>query len=159
VWATFLAFLFAVKLGWLPAAGSSQASSIVLPALAVGLAPAALLMRVVRVETIKVLNQDYIRFARSKRLPARLLYHRHVLPNVLTAALTIGGLLFSTLIGGAVIIENVFAWPGLGTAVVSAVLARDYPVIQGTLLFLGLAVVSINTGIDILTRAINPAST
>lgn len=155
---TFLAFIFAVWLRWLPVAGADTSAAIILPALAISIRPIAILSRIVRVETLNVLAQDYIRTARSKRLPARLLYLRHTLPNVLTAALTIGGLLFTGLLGGAVIVENVFAWPGLGTAVVSAVLARDYPVIQGVILMLGIAVVLVNTLVDILLGIVDPRS-
>ncbi|MGQ0548529.1 MAG: ABC transporter permease [Armatimonadota bacterium] len=155
---TFLAFIFAVWLRWLPVAGADVSTAFILPALAISIRPIAILSRIVRVETLNVLAQDYIRTARSKRLPARLLYLRHTLPNVLTAALTIGGLLFAGLLGGAVIVENVFAWPGLGTAVVSAVLARDYPVIQGVILMLGIAVVLVNTLVDILLGMVDPRS-
>ena len=155
---TFLAFVFAVWLQWLPVAGSDERLAIVLPAVAISLRPIAVLARIVRVETLNVLAQDYIRTARSKRLPARLLYLRHTLPNVLTAALTIGGLLFTGLLGGAVIVENVFAWPGLGTAVVQGVLSRDYPVIQGVILMLGIAVVLVNTLVDVLLGLVDPRS-
>src|SRR5262249_33994394 len=93
--ATFLAFLFAVELRLLPVAGAEGPQSLVLPALAVSLRPIAVLLRIVRVETLNVLAQDYIRTARSKRLPARLIYLRHTLPNVVTAALTVGGILFA----------------------------------------------------------------
>jgi len=155
---TFLAFVFAVWLRWLPVAGSDERLAIVLPAVAISLRPIAVLARIVRVETLNVLAQDYIRTARSKRLPARLLYLRHTLPNVLTAALTIGGLLFTGLLGGAVIVENVFAWPGLGTAVVQGVLSRDYPVIQGVILMLGIAVVLVNTLVDVLLGLVDPRS-
>ena len=95
---------------------------------------------------------------RSKRLPDRLIYLRHTLPNVLTAALTVGGLLFAGLIGGAVIVENVFARPGLGTGLVNAVQARDYPVIQGITLVLGLGVVIVNTLVDIALAIVDPRS-
>lgn len=155
---TFLAFVFAVWLRILPVAGADERTAIILPALAISIRPIAVLARIVRVETLNVLAQDYIRTARSKRLPARLLYFRHTLPNVLTAALTIGGLLFAGLLGGAVIVENVFAWPGLGTAVVQAVLSRDYPVIQGVILMLGIAVVLVNTLVDVLLGLVDPRS-
>jgi peptide/nickel transport system permease protein len=154
--ATFLGFLFAVWLGWLPVAGAGQWSSVILPALAVGLRPLGELARIVRVETLNVLAQDYLRTARAKRLPAWLIYLRHVLPNVLTSALTIGGLIFSGLVGGTVVVENVFAWPGLGTALVQAILARDYPVVQGITLLLGLAVVVANTAVDAVLALIDP---
>jgi peptide/nickel transport system permease protein len=155
---TFLVFIFAVSCRLLPVAGAAGVSSLILPALAIGLPPSAVLMRIVRAETLNVLAQDYIRTARSKRLPAHLFYGRHVLPNVLTAALTVGGVLFASLIGGAVIVENVFDRPGLGTQLVQAVLSRDYPMIQGTVLFLGLAVVIVNTVVDVILRALDPQS-
>jgi peptide/nickel transport system permease protein len=154
--ATFLAFLFAVWLRWLPVAGASQWSAVILPAIAVGLRPLAELSRIVRVETLNVLTQDYVRTARGKRLPARLIYLRHVLPNVLTSALTIGGLVFAGLVGGTVVVENVFAWPGLGTALVQAILARDYPVVQGITLLLGMAVVLVNTAVDTTLKLVDP---
>lgn len=154
--ATFLAFIFAVWLGLLPVAGATRWNSVILPAVAISLRPMAELARIVRVETLNVLAQDYIRTARSKRVASPRLYGRHVLPNVLTAALTIGGLVFAHLIGGAVVIENVFAWPGLGTALVQAILARDYPTVQGVILLLGVVVIAVNAGVDLLLAAIDP---
>lgn len=155
---TFLAFFFAVWLRILPVAGSEGWETLVLPVLAVSLRPTAVVARIVRVETLNALAMDYIRTARSKRLPGRLIYLRHTLPNVLTAALTVGGLLFAGLIGGAVIVENVFARPGLGTGLVNAVQARDYPVIQGITLVLGFGVVVVNTLVDILLALVDPRS-
>jgi peptide/nickel transport system permease protein len=116
------------------------------------------LSRIVRVETLNVLAQDYIRTARSSRLPARVIYGRHVLPNVLTAALTIGGILITGIIGGAVIVEVVFARAGLGSALVQAVTDKDYPTIQGIALVLGFTVVVVNTLIDLLLSAVDPRS-
>ena len=156
--ATLLAAVFAVYLRWLPVAGTGGISTLVLPALAVSILPTAVLARVVRVETLSAMAQDYMRTARGKRLPQRLLFFRHALPNVLTAALTIAGLLFSGLIAGAVVVENVFARPGLGTALTSAVLNRDYPVIQGMVIFFGLLLVLVNTLIDVLLAVIDPRS-
>jgi peptide/nickel transport system permease protein len=155
---TFLAFIFAVWLRILPVAGVESWDTLILPTLAIALRPTAVVARIVRVETLNVLAMDYIRTARSKRLPARLVYLRHTLPNVLTAALTVGGLLFAGLIGGAVIVENVFARPGLGTGLVNAVLARDYPVIQGITLVLGFGVVVVNTLVDIALALVDPRS-
>ena len=156
--ATVLAFFFAVQLRFLPIAGAAGWKSLVLPVAAISLRPTAILMRIVRVETLNVLAQDFMRTARSKRLPARLLYLRHALPNVATAALTIGGILFTGLIGGAVIVENVFARPGLGTSLVSAVLNHDYPLIQGLALELGVIVVVVNMLVDVALAAIDPRS-
>jgi peptide/nickel transport system permease protein len=156
--ATFLALVFAVWLQVLPVAGGEGIQGLVLPAAAVCLRPIAILMRVVRVETLNVLATDYMRTATGKRLPARLLYFRHALPHVVTAALTVGGLLFSGVIGGAVIVENVFARPGLGTALVNAVLAHDYPVVQGVTLVLGVVVVLVTMFVDLLIALIDPRS-
>ena len=156
--ATFLVFIFAVWLHWLPVGGAGTWTSLILPALAVAVRPIAALSRIVRVETLNVLAQDYIRTARSKRLPDRLLYFRHALRNVLTAVLTIAGMYFAELIGGTVIVENVFAWPGLGTAIIQAVHGLDLPVIQGTTLFLGLVVVVVNATVDVLLGFVDPRS-
>jgi peptide/nickel transport system permease protein len=154
--ATFLAFFFAVWLRWLPAAGATRWTSVILPAVAVALRPLAELARIVRVEMLNALAQDYVRTARGKRLPRWMIYLRHVLPNVLTGALTLGGLLFAGLVAGTVVVENVFAWPGLGTALVQAILARDYPVVQGITLLLGFAVVTVNTAVDATLTMIDP---
>jgi peptide/nickel transport system permease protein len=156
--ATFLVLVFAVSLRLLPVAGQANWQSLILPTLALSLRPIAILTRLVRVETLNVLNQDYIRTAESKRLPARLLILRHVLPNVVSGALTIGGLLFAGLVGGAVVVETVFARNGLGSALVSAVLAHDYPVIQGLLLVLGATVVVVNGIVDVLLAVLDPRS-
>lgn len=154
--ATFLAFIFAVWLHLLPVGGNAGWVSLILPVVAITLRPIALLARIVRVETLNVLAEDYIRTARSKRLPSPLLYLRHVLPNVVTGALTIGGILFAHLIGGAVVVENVFARVGLGTALVNAILSRDYPVIQACILLLGITVVLVNAFVDIALAILDP---
>lgn len=159
LFATFLVIVFAVYLRWLPVGGTVGWQSLVLPVAAIATRPTMTLMRIVRVETLNVLAQDYIRTARSKRLPARLIYARHCLPNVLTATLAIGGLLFAGLVGGAIVVENVFARnSGLGTALTDALLARDYPVVQGIVLVLGVIVVSANTIIDVLLALLDPRS-
>src|SRR5207245_355567 len=101
--ATFLAFVFAVWLRILPVAGANSAQALVLPALAVSIRSTAILTRIVRVETLNTLASDFIRTARGKRIPDRIIYSRHTLPNVVTAALTVGGLLFAGIIGGAVL--------------------------------------------------------
>ena len=154
--ATFLAFFFAVLFRLLPVAGNRGFASLILPVLAVSLRPMAILMRLVRIEALNVLSRDYIRTARSKRLGWPTLYFRHVLPNAITPVLTIGGLLFSGLIAGAVVVENVFARNGLGTALVTAVLGRDYPVIQGIVVVLGVIVVVVNAVVDVLLAVVDP---
>jgi peptide/nickel transport system permease protein len=156
--ATFLAYLFAVRLGWLPVAGADSWNNYLLPALAIAIGPVAALARLTRVETVRVLSREYMVTARSKRLPPRLLYMRHALPNLLTAALTIGGMIFAALLGGTVIVENIFAWPGLGTAALNAILAKDYPTIQAILLLLGTIVLVVNTAVDGLLALVDPRS-
>jgi peptide/nickel transport system permease protein len=116
------------------------------------------LARLVRLETLNVLAQDYIRAARTRQLPARRIYAREALPNALTAALTIGGIVFANLIGGAVIVENVFARNGLGTALVNAVIAKQYVVVQGITLTLGVLVVLVNALVDITLTIVDPRS-
>ena len=154
--ATVLAYVFAVEFRWLPVAGAQGVSSLVLPVLAVSIPSLATLARLVRKETIGVLTQDYVRTARAKRLSRLTLYGRHVAPNVITGALTIGGLIFASLIGGTVIVENVFARYGLGSMLIQAVLNRDYPVVQGVILVLAAVIVCVNTLIDFALVAIDP---
>ena len=118
VLATGLVALFAVTFQVLPVAGESGPSSYILPVLALTLGSVAALARVIRLEGLRVLDEDYMRTARSKRLPARIVYVRHAVPNMLTASLTISGLFLAGLVAGTVLVENVFAWPGIGSTVV-----------------------------------------
>jgi len=130
-----------------------------LPIAALSIGPIAGLTRIVRVETLRVLDEDYVRTARSKRLPTRLIYVRHVLPNMLTATLTIGGLLLAGLISGTVLIENVFAWPGLGTTIAQSVAGKDYSLAQAIMLLLGITVLVINFAVDLLLGVLDRRST
>jgi peptide/nickel transport system permease protein len=156
---TLLVYLFAVQLQWFPISGARAGwTAFILPALAIALRPSLNLARVVRVEAANALGQDYMRAAVSKRLGRRITYLRHLLPNVMTGALTMAGILFSFLVGGAVVVENIFAWPGLGTAVVRAVISGDYPVVQGVVLLLGLLVILINTLVDVALGLTDPRS-
>jgi peptide/nickel transport system permease protein len=153
---TLLVYLFALTLHWLPVQGGPGFTGMLMPALAVGLPPAAVLARLVRNETVGVLSQEYITTAVSKRLsPARLLV-RHVLPNVVTSTLTLSGLLLVALLGGTVITENVFNISGLGTEVVQAILRSDYPSVQGIILVLGVIAVIINLAVDITLGLLDP---
>lgn len=151
-----LVWLFAVTLKVLPVAGSSQPGWFILPTLAITLGSAATMMRVVRSATDVVLDQDYMLTARAKRLPWRRLYLRHALPNLLTAALTLGGLQLGVIVTGSIVVENVFAIPGLGTALVQALITRDYPVVQITMLIFAGAVLLLNLVVDILLGVIDP---
>ena len=156
--ATLLALVFAVTWKVFPVAGNSPADAVVLPALSIALPQSALLARIVRVETLGVLAQNYVRSARSKRLGAPTIYLRYVLPNVLTAALTLGGTIFTQSIGSAIIVENVFAWNGLGLLLTQSVLRLDFPVVQGAALLLALIVVVINALVDITVSLVDPRS-
>lgn len=154
-----LVWVFSVTLGWAPVAGRDGFGSAVLPVLALALGPAAILARIVRVETVTVLRADFIRTARAKRLPNRLVYLRHALPNALTAAITLGGLLLGSLVAGTVLVENVFAWPGLGSTIVASIQAKDYPVVQGIVLLYGVGVLLVNLVVDVALALLDPRST
>ncbi|TMR27772.1 ABC transporter permease [Nonomuraea zeae] len=156
--AVALIAVFAVLLDWLPAAAGAGARSYVLPVLALSIGPLAVICRLIRVETLRVLGEDFMRTARSKRLPSRLLYLRHALPNLLTSTLTWSGLLLGGLLSGTVLVENVFAWPGLGTELARAVPAKDYPIVQTLALVFGGAVLLINFLVDVLIVMVNPRS-
>lgn len=157
--AVALVYVFAVSLGWFPVAGASGPGSFALPVLALAIGPAAVLARIVRVEMLGVLSHDFIRTARAKRLRPRLVYTRHALPNALTATLTLGGLLLSALVAGTVLVENVFAWPGLGTKIVASILEKDYPLVQGIVLVYGVGVLLVNLVVDVLLALLDPRST
>ncbi|MGH3050552.1 MAG: ABC transporter permease, partial [Gaiellaceae bacterium] len=165
--ASIPSFLLAVGLVWLlavkwrifPVAGEGGPSSYVLPVASLAIGPAAALARIVRVEGLKVLEEDFIRTARGKRLPARLIYLRHALPNMLTATLTISGLLLGGLAAGTVLVENVFAWAGLGTTLVQSVIQKDYSTVQAVALLFGAFILAINFVVDLLLALIDPQST
>lgn len=158
VTAVALTAVFAVMLPWLPVAGLAGPRSFVLPLAALALGPSAILARIVRAEGVKVLRQEYMRTARAKRLRWPAIYLRHALPNLLTATLTVGGLILSSLIAGAVLVEHVFAWPGLGSAVVLAITQKDLPLTQGLVLTLGAIVLVINAVVDLLIVTVDPRS-
>jgi peptide/nickel transport system permease protein len=158
VLATALVALFAVSLEVLPVATESGPSSYVLPVLSLTLGSVAVLSRVIRLEGLRVLGEDYIRTARGKRLPGRLVYVRHALPNMLTASLTISGLFLGGLVAGTVLVENVFAWPGIGSAVVTSVIARDYPIALALSLLLGAIALTVNLVVDVLLALVDRRS-
>ncbi|MBO3746094.1 ABC transporter permease [Streptosporangiaceae bacterium NEAU-GS5] len=154
-----LVYLLAVQTNLFPVAGRDGLGSYVLPVLALAIGPAAVLSRIVRVEMLAVLEADYIRTARAKRLTALRIHLAHALPNAVTATLTLGGLLLSSLVAGTVLVENVFAWPGLGSSIVSSIVAKDYPLVQGTVLVYGVGVLLINTVVDVALALLDPRST
>jgi len=156
--------LFSVLLNWFPAAGYSPLSSgvwkmlryMALPALSLGFNQSALIARICRSAMLEVMQQDYIRTARSKGLAESLVILKHALRNVMIPTITVIGTSFAVLIGGAVVTEIVFNIPGLGLLIISSVLRRDYPVIQGCVLFIAAAYVIINLIVDIIYTYIDP---
>ncbi|MDX6743581.1 ABC transporter permease [Actinocorallia sp. A-T 12471] len=141
--------VFGVTLGWLPVAGKDGPASFVMPVLALAAGPTALLARLVRVETLRELGADYVRLARAKRLPPVRVHLRHLLPNTLTATLTTGGLLLASLLGGSVVIEYVFQWPGLGGAAVEAIAGKDYALAQAAVLVYGAISLTVLLAVDL----------
>ena len=151
-----LILVFAVWLGWLPVSGRDGLSSLLLPALTLGLGMAAILARMVRSALLDTLNEDYIRTARAKGLPMRTVVWRHALRNALLPVITLLGLQLGALLGGTVITETVFAWPGIGLLVVESIQRRDYPVVQGCILFISVAYVLVNTATDLVYAQVDP---
>ncbi|WP_243061012.1 ABC transporter permease [Nocardioides sp. SR21] len=153
-----LVYVFGVSLGWLPVAGNDTPSSYILPVFALMIGPAAILSRIIRVEMVAVLEADFIRTARAKRIPARSLYLGHALPNALTASLTLGGLILGSMVAATVLVENVFAWPGLGSTIVSSILNKDYQVVQAIVIVYGATVLIVNTLVDVALALLDPRS-
>ena len=151
-----LILLFSVKLGWFPVAGSQGWRYLVLPAFTLGLVVSAVLARITRAGMIEALEQDYVRTARAKGLHEFFVVYRHALRNALIPIITIIGLLIGSLLSGAFIIEAVFGYPGLGLLAVQALTTRDFPMIQGIVLFVAVVYVVVNLVVDILYGFIDP---
>jgi peptide/nickel transport system permease protein len=151
-----LVLVFGVNLHWVSVLGGEGIKDLILPAFCLGLGPAAVLARLTRSSLLEVLREDHVRTARSKGLAERAVIIRHVLRNALIPVITVIGLQFGVLLGGAVFIESVFARPGLGRFVVNAIGARDYPQIQGVVLFAATAFVLVNLAVDLLYGFIDP---
>ena len=151
-----LILFFSFWLDWFPPAGQEGVRSLVLPSLSLGLVSAGVISRLTRSSLIEVLVEDYIRTARSKGLPDRIIYIRHALRNALLPVLTILGLQFGAMLSGAVVTETVFSRPGLGRLVVSAILWKDYPLVQGIVLFMATIYVVVNLMVDICYAWVNP---
>lgn len=151
-----LVLLFSVHLGWFPTSGRGSFAQLVLPALALGLSLLAMFARLTRSVMLEVLGQDYVRTARAKGLAERLVIGKHALKNALIPLVTVAGMQFGFLIGGTVIIETVFAWPGVGRLVVQAIFSRDYPLVQAAVLVLAVLFVLINLLVDLLYVLLDP---
>lgn len=154
--ALMLQLLFAVQLRMLPATGIGTIRHLILPSITLGTASAALMARITRSSMLDVLRQDFITTARSKGLNERVVVYKHALKNALIPVVTVLGLQFGILLGGAVLTETVFAWPGVGRLLVDAILRRDYPVVQGTVMLLALLFVLINLVVDIIYAFLDP---
>jgi ABC-type dipeptide/oligopeptide/nickel transport system permease component len=153
--------LVSIKLGWLPVSGAdgsgySAPAHLVLPAITLGGALAAILTRMVRTAMLEELGQDYIRTARAKGLPEHTVVYKHALRNAIIPVLTLVGLQFGALLAGAIVTETIFSWPGIGRLTVSAISNRDYALVQGCILAVGLTYVLVNLLTDILYTVANP---
>ncbi len=184
-WGLVLILIFSVTLGWTPVSGRiaiefdipartgfllldawlspdgaraffSALRHLILPAVAMGTIPLAVIARMTRSSMLEVIGEDYIRTAKAKGLPWRRVLFVHALRNAMIPVITVIGLMFGTLVTGAILTETIFSWPGLGRWMVNSVTARDYPVIQGGILILAGLVVLINLGVDLLYAIVNP---
>lgn len=151
-----LLLVFAGMLGWLPAGGSGGLQHLLLPALVLGTSSAAIIARMTRGSMLEVVRQDYIRTLRANGLPERLIIYKHALRNALNPVITVVGLQFGFLLGGAVIVETVFSLPGVGRLLVTAIFSRDYPIIQGGMLLLATTFVLVNLLTDLAYAVVNP---
>jgi ABC-type dipeptide/oligopeptide/nickel transport system permease component len=151
-----LILVFSLRLGWLPVSGRGGIAHLLLPAVTLGLGMASVLVRLTRASMLAALHEDYVRSARAKGAPEWRVLSVHALRNALLPVTTVAGLQAGALLAGAIITETVFAWPGLGRLVVQAIDARDYPLVQGCVLVIGVSYVGVNTATDLLYRAIDP---
>ncbi len=154
--AIMMILLFAVSWGLLPTSGRGGIAHVVMPAAAIAINLMALLTRLVRSTMIEMLSEDYVRTARAKGLRELFVTSRHALPNALIPLVTVVGLQFGYILGGAVVIETIFTWPGVGLFTIQAILNRDYPVVQASVFILATAVVLINLAVDLLYVWIDP---
>jgi ABC-type dipeptide/oligopeptide/nickel transport system permease component len=145
-----------IRLGWLPVSGAGTPDHLILPAITMGSALAAILTRMVRTAMLEELGQDYIRTARAKGLPEHTVLYRHALRNAMIPIITLVGLQFGALLAGAIVTETIFAWPGIGRLTVSAISNRDYALVQGCILAVGLTYVLVNLATDTLYAVLNP---
>ena len=153
-----LMYLFALQLKWLPSFGYGDGglTHVILPAVALGVGPMALLARTTRAAVLEILNADFVRTARSKGMSERRVVEWHVLRNALVLVITIVGLQFGSLMGAAVVVEKLFAWPGVGSLLVDSVFQRDIPTVQGCILLIVLFFLFINTLVDLAYVVIDP---
>lgn len=161
----FLIVGFGVELGWLPTGGmtsfgdgglADRLKHLILPSIALGVGPAAIIARLTRSAMLEVLNQDYVRTARAKGLREQLVVTRHAFRNVLIPVITVIGLQIGSLLGGAVLVEIVFSWPGMGELIINGITQRDYPVVQASVLVVAMIFIVINIIVDVLYAVVDP---
>jgi ABC-type dipeptide/oligopeptide/nickel transport system permease component len=148
--------IFSVRLGWLPSGQIGGWESYILPSMTLGLATSALIARITRSSMLEVLRQDFITTARAKGLSERAVIFKHALKSAFIPVITVMGLQFGSLLGGAVLTEIVFSWPGVGRLMVDSILTRDYPVVQGAVLLLAVLFVLINIVVDLIYAFLDP---
>jgi peptide/nickel transport system permease protein len=154
--AIMLILVFSVELGWLPTSGRGGIEHYVLPTIALSWLSTAAIMRLTRSSMLNVLESDFVKFARLKGLSERKVIWKHAFRNSLVTVVTYAGLMLATLLGGAVIIEQIFAWPGLGSLMVTSVYARDFPVVQAGVFFASIVFVLASLVVDVLYGVIDP---
>ncbi len=151
-----LILLFSLKLGWFPVSGAEKLSSIVLPALSMAVRSMASIARTTRSSMLEVIRQDYIRTARSKGIPERLVIRRHALKNALIPTITMIGLQMGSLMASSVLIETVFAWPGIGRLMIQSIMSRDTPTVMGCIIVLAISFSIINLVVDLFYGLVDP---
>jgi peptide/nickel transport system permease protein len=151
-----LVWVFSIELGWLPVSGADAPGSIVLPAMTLGLGMSAILTRLVRSALLDTLGEDFVRTARAKGLTELVVFTRHALRNALLGVTTLFGLQLGSLLGGAVVTETIFAWPGIGRLTLQAIQNRDYPLVQGCVLAIAASYVLVNLLTDLTCQLLDP---
>jgi len=151
-----LMLLFSVMLAWLPATGIGTPQHLVLPSITLGSVAAGVIARQTRSSMLETLRQDYVMTARAKGLAEMLVVYRHALKNALIPVVTIVGLMFGTMLGGSVIVESVFSWPGVGKLLVDSILARDYPMVQAAVMLFATTFALVNLAVDLLYGFLDP---
>ena len=154
-----LIIVFSIELGWLPVSGRGTLAHLILPSATLGMAMAAILIRMIRSALLDVLHEDYIQTARAKGLSEQKVWLKHALRNSLLSVVTIIGLQFGALLAGSIITETIFTWPGLGRLTIQAIQTRDYPLVQGCILVIATSYLLVNLMTDIVYRLVDPRIT
>jgi len=151
-----LMILFSIQLGWTPVSGRGGFGHLLLPSLTLGLGMAALLIRMLRASLLQVMHEEYVRTARAKGLVERVVWLKHTLRNALIPVITVMSLQFGALLAGSLITETIFSWPGIGRLTIQAIHTRDYPVVQGCILVIAVAYLTVNLMTDLVYKLIDP---